>query len=349
MRSSELPIAGPYLRDLLDQPAALRKTSNALDRQSLDDLPRRFRHKRFDRIVLTGMGSSFHACHSIAGTLAMTGYPVCHLETAELIHAQSGLLSPRTLLIAVSQSGQSTEVVRLLERIPAGCHLVGLTNQPDSPLARHARTSICTQAGTETSVACKTYLASIAALIWLTQSLQIPAPTPPAATQFNAVAGALESYLQRWDSHVRTLAELMGSSRRVYVTGRGSSLAAVGNAGLILKESAGCFAEGMSSPAFRHGPLEVLDNRTCVFILAGPESLASLNRSLYQDLLRFHPKTHLVDRQNPRPALQLPSVPDALLPLVELLPFQMLGLAIARMTGRDPGVFRRATKVTTKE
>lgn len=65
-------IEGKYLRDLLDQPRALEDTLETMESsQQLSDLASRLNHGRFHRIVLTGMGSSFHALHRTYNSFAM--------------------------------------------------------------------------------------------------------------------------------------------------------------------------------------------------------------------------------------------------------------------------------------
>ena len=115
MPSTFALLEGEYLRDLLEQPEALRKTLGALYKSApLADLIE-IRERSFRRIVLTGMGSSLHALWPAYLRLNHCGLTAWMIETSELIHSLREVLAPDTLLIAVSQSGRSAEIIRLLE------------------------------------------------------------------------------------------------------------------------------------------------------------------------------------------------------------------------------------------
>lgn len=341
-------IEGPYLRDLRRQPEAVWETTQTLAETTLADLPGRYRFGAFDRVVLTGMGTSLHALYAIAPTLCQSGLPVVTLETSELVHVQPQQLTHRTLLIAVSQSGASAETVRLLKSLPEGCHLLGITNTPASPLAEAAHTRILTQAGEEAAVACKTYLASVAALLWLIEVLGGAKPDA-AAAQVGSAAEAIADYLSWWRDHTELIAQELSETRQLYITGRGSSLAAACAAGLTIKESARFPTEALSSAAFRHGPLEMAGPDTAVLVLEGTEALAPLNRSLHDDILRLKGNAWLVGRHAETSAFKLPSVGDSLLPLIEVLPLQLTSIALAALAGVEPGRFQKGSKVTTVE
>ena len=109
-------IEGEYLRDILQQPQALENTLETLDRsKELLDLAARLHKGKFQRIVLTGMGSSFHALHPLNLQLIGQGFTSLMVETSELVHYKNRFFDPETLIIAVSQSGRSAEMVRLVD------------------------------------------------------------------------------------------------------------------------------------------------------------------------------------------------------------------------------------------
>ena len=137
MRVDLRVIEGEYLQDLLDQPEALEDTLDPLDvSQPILDLAQRLQSGFFQRIVLTGMGSSFHALHPLNLQLIDYGFTAIMVETSELIHYETRLLDPKTLLIAVSQSGQSAEMVRLAEVNGNRSAIIAVSNTPESILAK---------------------------------------------------------------------------------------------------------------------------------------------------------------------------------------------------------------------
>jgi glutamine---fructose-6-phosphate transaminase (isomerizing) len=342
-------IEGGYLRDVLDQPAALRRTVDGLAAdEALHRLARDLRAGAFPRVVLTGMGSSFHALHPLHIALSAYGLNSVMAETSELVHSLGGLLKPRSLLVAVSQSGRSVEMVRLLERAGRDVVVIGLTNHADSPLGARADARLLMRAGAESTVTCKTYLATLALLEWLGAVLG-GGDLGPVRAELERGPAAVGEYLGTWRRHVDQLMDRMKGVEHLFVVGRGRSLATAGTAGLILKESAHFPAEGMSSAGFRHGPFEMLSSRVFVLVLAGDPASAPLNRRLADDIQRAGGQAALVGTQAGEDAFRLPSVPEALLPLVEILPVQMLSLALAARAGREAGKFSLATKVTSVE
>ena len=91
------------------------------------------------RIVVTGMGKSGIICQKLAATFSSTGTPAYFMHPAEALHGDLGMIVEGDLLVVASNSGETQEVVRLLElvrRIGAG--IVALTGNPGSSLARHA-------------------------------------------------------------------------------------------------------------------------------------------------------------------------------------------------------------------
>ena len=107
---------GAYFRDILDQPRALAETHRGLDAPpALEDVVRRLRDGDLRRVVLTGMGSSHLGLVPLHLRLVEAGLAPASVESSELLYYQRGLLTAGTLLVLVSQSGRSAEIVRLLE------------------------------------------------------------------------------------------------------------------------------------------------------------------------------------------------------------------------------------------
>ncbi len=338
-------LEGSYLRDLLAQPQALADTAAGL--RALPPLPAPALAAQ--RIVLTGLGSSFHGLHPLQLRLVRAGHTAVMVETGELVQAQPALLDDRSLVIAVSQSGRSVETVQLLDLIGARAtrpFVIGVTNTPDSPLALRADAVVPLRAGAEFSVSCKTYLATLVALEWLGDALT---GSDPAVFLGEAgqTAPAVRDYLADWRTHVARLAADFAGLRHLFLLGRGASLAAAGTGALILKESTRFHAEGMSCPAFRHGPLEMVAPGLHALVFAGEAATLALNQALVRDIRSAGGRAALVGEGGEPGPFRLPAAPGRWRPLLEMLPVQMLSLALAALAGREPGRFERATKVTT--
>ncbi len=342
MRFEPSMVEGNYLRDILAQPRAIADTVARLCGAPA------LAEERFERIVLTGMGASYHAVYPLYLELVEHGCNAALFETAELLHYSGAALTARTLLVSVSQSGRSVETVRLLDAVAGRVRTIGVTNTPGSPLAARADVTIMTQAGAETSVSCKTYVAMLVALEWLSAALR-RADRAEIEGALREAAPAAESYLGGWEARVRALSGLLEGTRSLFVTGRGTSLAAAGTGGLILKESARFHAEGMTCSAFRHGPFELTGPEVAVLVFAGDPRTAALNQNLVADVRKAGGRAYLVGPASDVDALRIPAVPAAIRPVLEILPVQLVSLALAAQAGIEPGNFKLLTKVTTIE
>jgi glutamine---fructose-6-phosphate transaminase (isomerizing) len=342
-------IEGKYLQDLLDQPLAIEDTLEALDiSPALLDLTQRLQNGTFKRVVLTGMGSSFHALHPLNLQLIEHGFTAFMVETSELIHYKTRLFDPSTLLIAVSQSGESAEMVRLAEVNRKRSAVIAVTNTPESALAKQASAAVFTRAGREFSVSCKTYVSTLVVLKWLSDIL-CGRDLEQSRRELKNAAPAVAAYLADWKEHVKNLAALLAGIRQLFVVGRGASLAAVSTGALIVKESDHFHAEGMSSAAFRHGPLEMLSEETFVVVCSGDEKTRDLNVRLLADILQGGGRAELVDENSGLECFRLQEHGSSIRPILEILPIQMITLALAALVEREPGKFDLATKVTTTE
>lgn len=342
-------IEGGYLADILDQPRALRETASALDTPpALDRLAGRLAAGEFHRVVLTGMGSSFHALHPLHIEFVAHGLPSIAVETSELLFHLSPLLRERTLLVVVSQSGASIEIVRLLRILPPGTPIIAVTNTAESPLANEATAALCTRAGTESTVSCKTYLAALLMLSWLSGILRRET-LEPLTSVLQQAGPAVAKYLQDWRAQVKSLQAELDGVRSLFLVGRGPSLAAAGVGGLIIKESAHLHAEGMSSAAFRHGPFEMLSRETFVGVFLGDARTAALNQRLCADVVRAGGRAAAIGQAAADGPFRLPAAPEGLRPILEMLPVEMISLALAANAGREAGRFERASKITTTE
>jgi len=342
-------IEGRYLRDLLDQPRALEDTLAGLGRSAeLELLVRRLRGGEFLRVVLTGMGGSFHALCPLYLQLVGQGFTAMMVETSELIHHQARLFDPKSLIVAVSQSGQSAETVRMLEENGGRADVIAVTNTPGSPLAKQAATALITRAGSEATVSCKTYVSTLMVLKWLGDAL-CGRDAEESRREFDGVASLVGEYLGNWKRHVGEVASRLSGVRHLFLVGRGTSLAAVGAGALVIKESDHFHAEGMSSAAFRHGPFEMLSPETFVGVFAGAEKARELNARLVADIRAAGAASEVIGQAAEMECFRVGQCGQGVRPILEILPVQMITIALAAIAGREAGKFDRATKITAIE
>jgi glutamine---fructose-6-phosphate transaminase (isomerizing) len=342
-------VKGDYFRDLLSQADALRNTLQQLSTsKDLQSLAASLQKRKFKLVVLTGMGSSFHGLNPLLLQLTSAGFPATLVETSELVYYRRQLLNADSLLVAVSQSGRSAEMVRLLKENRGRASIIAVTNTPDSPLARRSNAVVLTRAGEEFSVSCKTYVCALLALKFLGDQFCDISHTRT-SKELSAIVPPVAHYLAGWKSHVESILPRLAGVRQLFLAGRGASLAAVGTGALILKESTQFPAEGLSCAAFRHGPFEMVGAESFVLVFAGDAKTRDLNQRLLQDIRANDGLAEIVSQGPGKCPYCLPKSPSSLLPILEILPVQMLTLALAAINGREPGKFRLASKITTTE
>jgi glucosamine--fructose-6-phosphate aminotransferase (isomerizing) len=341
-------LEGAYLRDLLDEPLVLGRTLGGLQESAaLSDVVRDLERGVFRRVVLTGMGASFFALHPLFLSLNKAGVTTLLVETSELLHVMPEILDAGTLLVIASQSGQSVEMIRLLDlRKPV--RILAVTNHANSELARRADAVVFTQAGEEASVSCKTYVCILLALQWL-RGVLCRKNVARVTEDLSAAAPAADQYLANWRAHVQEAYAEMKDVKNLFVVGRGESMASAQTGGLILKESTKFHAEGMSSAGFRHGPFEMVRPGVFVLVFSGEGATAVLNKNLVDDVRKAGGRAALVGPDAESALYRMPGPWSLASPVLEILPVQMISLALAALANREPGKFDLITKVTTVE
>ena len=342
----------PYITDILSQPAALRNALEKYLTTALERVREQLVRGEFDRILISGMGSSYNAAYPALLKLSKQSVPVQLINAAELLHSLNGMIGTRSLLWLNSQSGRSAELVHLLERLKthAPACLLTLVNDITSPMAERADVCVPIHAGAEATVSTKTYVNMLA--VNMLAAIQLVGEDVDSAIRvMHNAADAMESYLVDLQIHVQGIDSMLGDFEQLFLIGRGTSMSAVWNGSLINKEAAKCAFEGMHAADFRHGPLEIAAPGFAAIIFAGAGQTSALNRDLALEILSHGGKVIWVDsRPDPElPTHLLPVVNDQSRPLVEILPLQMLTLAMANRKGITAGQFRHVSKVTARE
>ncbi len=337
-----------YINDILAQPDAVWNSisdlSNGHDAQRFAS---KLANGDLDRVLLTGMGASYHALFPLYYELIMAGIDCHAMETSELIHCGMGVITPTTLIVVVSQSGRSAEVVGLLDQISDPGRVIGITNTPDAPLADLAGSVLLTQAGDELSVSCKTYVSALAMLGFLGNCLTGTDPTAR-LQELEQTAGAITDYFQDWQPKVAELTEVAAEIDVAVFVGRGAALATAGTAALITLEASHFPAIGMSSAAYRHGPMDMSSGKQLVLVFPGSGAVKPMNESLASDIEMAGGLTRLVGVDGIGPFATPPTAPIGL-ELVQILPTQLLTIALAQIHNHDAGQFTILNKVTSSE
>ena len=341
----------PFSAEIAGQPEALRRAAAGL-RDQRDELRTIAGFLTSGTLILTGMGGSYAACYPLAADLAEAGLTAVMLGTAELLHFRAGILGPTTPLIAVSQSGESAEIVRLANMVRGrgdGPPIVAVTNGTDNTLARAADLVVDTRAGEETGPSTTTFGAGLVALAGIGRILR--GATPEAAfeslsREAERAAGSIERFLANPSLGDGLLAWL-GPREDVVVLGRGPARAAAEMAALTLKEAVGLPAEAVESAQFRHGPLELAGPNLAAILIATEPETESLDRSLARELRGVGAAVLEITRGDG--AFGIGDIDRSIAPAVSIVPIQLLAHRLAVAHGREPGSYVHAAKVTTRE
>lgn len=343
----------PFELDIAEQPAALRRLA-AADFPGLEELTL----EGYDRIVLTGMGSSEYAGVPTWRALLLHSLPVWNVDSSVLLD-NLDLLTPDTLLVITSQSGASGEVVELLHRFETGetarpRTVVGIADPVNSPLAQAADLHLALRSGPEATVSTKSYLNTLGAHRALVAQLTggslevVRAEFLDAAQAVEAVlAGGTEEDPAGVAEDARATAE--HPHRRLAFVARGDESAIARFAGLITKESSKVPAEGFVGGQFRHGPFELAGEGLTVvmFGMSAAQPSESMRR-LATDLVTSGSRVLVVgDDEIPGTRL-LPAASEGFLGLIEnTVIAELFAVQLARANGVVPGQFLYGSKVTT--
>jgi len=265
------------------------------------------------------------------------------------------------LVIAVSQSGRSPDIVAVLAAARAGGAVtLAIVNDPESPLAAAADHVIDCRAGEERSVAAtKSYVAQLAAGAALVAALAPRDGLRAALPRLPDVLGeSLAAASAAIHDDAPIVAEFAGSERSI-VIGRGFEFPTALETALKLKETGRLFAEGYSSADFSHGPVVLTGPEVPILAIRpdgrmGPlvdEGIAAALASGSVPWLVGGPGVlaALVPGQDPRRVIVLPlpaDLPEALASLATILPGQVLAEAVSRRRGYDPDAPPGLRKVT---
>jgi glucosamine--fructose-6-phosphate aminotransferase (isomerizing) len=319
---------------------------------------------RRGRIVLAGMGSSYDACYPASTVLASGGISAPMLDAAELLHFRLPAVGASDLLVLVSQSGESAETVgvarALRDRATPPPTIVSVTNGTTNTLAGLSDVALDTRAGEETGPSTITFVAALTVMGALARAIAGDVTESDAADgaatnarEADRAAGEIERLIADQDLPDRIVGWLAERGTTV-ILGRGAARAAAEMGALTVKEAAGMPIEALQTGQFRHGPLELAGPGLAAIVIATEPETAELDRSLARELMRLGSAVVLVTAGGPVTgdvtSIDVGRRLDRLVcPAAAILPVQLFAWRLSVATGRPPGSYVHATKVTTRE
>ncbi len=339
------------LDEIRQQPEVLARTL-ASELRRIEKFRALINRRKPRLVVLVARGTSDNAAQFGRYLIEiMTGIPVSLAAPSVSTVYGARMNYKEALLVALSQSGESTDTNQVLEQArKAGAVTVGITNESQSSLAGIAEYVFLVRAGREKSVAAtKTYTGQLMVLYLLTYALgaKIRIADLEGIADFAASALTLES-------EVAAMAERYRFMHHAVVVGRGLNYANSLEFALKMKETSYVIAEGFSSADFLHGPIAMLEQSFPAFLFtpSGPV-WPSLQEMLIR-LCDLKAETVVItDRRNLTAAnlasrvIPIPArIPELYTPIPYIIPAQLFAAALAVEKNLNPDRPRALSKIT---
>ena len=325
------------------------------------------------QVQIVACGTSWHA--SLIGKYLLeqlAGIPTQVQYASEFRYAPSPL-TPNTLTIGVTQSGETADTLAALEMeqqrrqkhtdAAYQPRMLGITNRPESSLARLLSHIIDTHAGIEIGVAAtKTFTAQVMAFYFLALDLAYRRRTLSLQRIEAILAGLrqlpaeIEMVLESQERYIEELAHGFNETQDFIYVGRGINFPIALEGALKLKEISYIHAEGYPAGEMKHGPIALLDAKVPVVAIAMPGSvyekvLSNAQEAKARDaqLIGVVPMNNAEAEETFDQILPVPAVDELLSPIIAVIPLQLLAYHIAARRGLDVDQPRNLAKSVTVE
>ena len=335
------------------------------------DLPAEL-YADLEHIQIVACGTSWHA--SLVGKYLLeqlAGVPTMVQYASEFRYAPSPL-TPHTLTIGVTQSGETADTLAALEMekqrrsgkaAQFQPRLLGITNRPESSLGNLVPHIIDTHAGIEIGVAAtKTFVAQLMAFYCLALDLAYYRQAVPPAQLEQLLAGLrqlpaeIELILESQERYIEELAPDFAETTDFIFLGRGINFPIALEGALKLKEISYIHAEGYPAGEMKHGPIALLDAKVPVVAIAMPGSVYEKVLSNAQEAKARDARLIGITPMNESEAAEIfdamvpvPPVDELLSPILTVIPLQLLSYHIAARRGLDFDQPRNLAKSVTVE
>jgi len=356
------------LKEIYEQPWAVSET---LEGRFIDNRFQEiaFGHNAsevFDQIKsvqILACGTSYHAGLVARYWFEKLARVPCSIEVASEFRYRNPVISPDTLVVTISQSGETADTLAaLLEAKRLGVkHSLVVCNAPESSLVRESDLVLMTRAGPEIGVAStKAFTTQLVALLMLviavgrrfalTREME-----ETIVSELFSLPGNIEKAL-KLDSAIETLSQRFADKHNALFLGRGTHYPIAMEGALKLKEISYIHAEAYPAGELKHGPLALIDAEMPVVTVAPNNNLLEKLRSNIQEvsarggqLIVFMDEA-LADAEDENVQIvKMPSVSNVISPIVYTIPLQLLSYHVAVLKGTDVDQPRNLAKSVTVE
>jgi len=356
------------LKEIYEQPFAISQTlegrfiNNRLQENA-------FGHNAitiFDNIkaiLILACGTSYHAGLVARYWLEELARVPCNIEVASEFRYRNPVLAADTLVVTISQSGETADTLAALQEAKklGAKHSLTICNVPESSLVRESDLVLMTRAGPEIGVAStKAFTTQLVTLMMLViavgRRFQLGEVMEKKLTsELFMLPGIIEKVL-RLDDQIMALSEQFAEKEHALFLGRGTHYPIAMEGALKLKEISYIHAEAYPAGELKHGPLALIDADMPVITVAPNNSLLEKLKSNMQEvsarggqLIVFMDETlHAVPESNVQ-ILKIPKVENEISPIVYTVPLQLLSYHVAVLKGTDVDQPRNLAKSVTVE
>jgi glutamine---fructose-6-phosphate transaminase (isomerizing) len=360
------------LKEIGEQPRAIAETllgrttpdgKLTLDEMRLDD----DELLRIDKIIIVACGTTYHA--GLIAKYAIehwSGVP-CEVELASEFRYADPILTPSTLVIAISQSGETMDTLMAVRHArEQGSRVLAICNVNGSSIPRESDAVVYTHAGPEIAVAStKAFLAQLVACylvaLYLAQVRGSMDAEEIAAViaQLETMPAAVQKVLESMDP-VRAVARDLARERCVLFLGRHVGYPVALEGALKLKELAYMHAEGFAGGELKHGPIALIEEGLPVVVIVPPAGghavLHDKIVSNIQEIRARGARTIVITEEGDEQVapyadtlITVPVVPPLMQPLVATVPLQVFACELAAAKGHDVDQPRNLAKSVTVE
>ncbi|MDP1664233.1 MAG: glutamine--fructose-6-phosphate transaminase (isomerizing) [Methylobacter sp.] len=356
------------LKEIYEQPFAISQTlegrfiNNRLQENA-------FGHnaaKIFDSIKviqILACGTSYHAGLVARYWFEALAHVPCNIEVASEFRYRSPVLAPDTLIVTISQSGETADTLAaLLEAKKLGAkYSLAICNVPESSLVRESDLVLMTRAGPEIGVAStKAFTTQLVTLMLLVIAIgrrfQMDEIVEQKITsELFSLPSKIEKALQM-DDEVKDLSEQFAEKQHALFLGRGTHYPIAMEGALKLKEISYIHAEAYPAGELKHGPLALIDADMPVVTVAPNNSLLEKLKSNMQEvsarggqLIVFMDETLATANNENVQIVKVPQVGNEISPIVYTIPLQLLAYHVAVLKGTDVDQPRNLAKSVTVE
>jgi glutamine---fructose-6-phosphate transaminase (isomerizing) len=354
------------LKEIHEQPAALGATLlGRVDADGAVDLSETgLDLSEVDRVVFVACGTAYHA--GLLGKHAiekLARVPVEVAVASEYRYADP-IGDERTLVVAISQSGETTDTLAAVETARGfGAKMLAVTNTQGSLITREADAVLLTKAGPEICVAStKAFVAQVAVLNLLALALAADRGTFPQEELLEIGRGLrrvpekVEETLELLGGRVEEAAGLFEDARCSLFLGRGVSFPVALEGALKLKEISYVPSEGYPAGEMKHGPIALVDEHCPVVAVLGEGTVREKTISNVEETVARGANVIAVAHEEDaaavriaRVVLPIPKAPEILAPFVSSVPLQLLAYHVAKDRGLDVDKPRNLAKSVTVE